>query len=187
MSSHRYEWVSRLADGDGTPEELAAWARQLSADPAARHFWHQIHWMRDRLLTSAGDPVAGLAPPSLADRVAVALEREPTLLIPRARRRAIDWPRLTAGLAVAASVAVLSLLLLPRVEEPAGHLPAVTIAQQPVVREYRRDPALDAFLVVDGAGQRQAQLSTSPASDDGSWMRIQLPIAESLPHESLHR
>ncbi|EDY85808.1 Anti sigma-E protein RseA, N-terminal domain [gamma proteobacterium HTCC5015] len=110
------EWVSALADGES--EQLERDIDRLLDSESAQAVWADIHQLRDQC-----DPkIQRKASPDFAGRVMSALESEPTILAPTgvsnrpsAKESAAvvalpQWMRPVAGLAVAASVAAVTVI-----------------------------------------------------------------------------
>jgi sigma-E factor negative regulatory protein RseA len=99
MNNDNREWLSALADGELQGDELQRGLDALRKDPELQASWGAYHLVRDSVSSNLNDEVA----PLLHRRISAALEDEPTILAPQARRR--PWVKQAAGLAIAASVA----------------------------------------------------------------------------------
>ncbi len=144
------ENISALLDGEGNDLEREHALRALGTDPALRAIWERYH-LASAAIRRELDVVVK---PGLADRIHECLRHEAQY--ETARRR--FTPRLlkvSAGLAIAASVAVVSLLNLPPLVSPT----AVPIARQATgkstVADARQTPpeqrsALNPYLVQHG-------------------------------------
>ncbi len=98
------ESVSALADGELAPAQARRTLDALLDDPELRALWRRQHLV-GAVLAGQREPVAG--GDDLAERVRAALDAEPTVL---PVRRGVTW-RLPGALAVAASAAVLAVLV----------------------------------------------------------------------------
>jgi len=130
------EQLSALADGALSARDSDRLIAALSADPALRDTWRRYHLIGDVL---RGEPVGS----DVADRVWAAVAAEPTALapsrlIPRSMPR---WLAPAAGLAAAASVGALAVLLVPRAQDGGGFPAPQTAAAPPLRLEIvRSDP-----------------------------------------------
>lgn len=110
------ERISVLLDGEMARTEAAAAIAALSADPALRRHWHELHRAGDALRShevAAGDAE------DFCRRVAAAIAAEPTVLAPRAAKPVSGLRRYWApGLAVAASAAAVALIAVPLMPAP---------------------------------------------------------------------
>jgi len=144
------ENISALLDGEGTDLESERALRALGADAALRAAWERYH-LASAAIRRELDVVVS---PGLAGRIHECLRHETQI---EATRRFFT-PRLlkfSAGLAIAASVATVSLLNLPPLVSPS----AVPIARQATgkstVADARQTPpeqrsALNPYLVQHG-------------------------------------
>jgi sigma-E factor negative regulatory protein RseA len=125
-----WEALSCLADGEIDDQAAAALLAALYRDSELRDEWAMLHIVGDALRSSE---VAALHSGAFCTRVRAALEREPTVLAPRAARR---WPvRLRAyllpGAAIAASAAVIGFVAVPLLQSPPAVQQAATTVSQP--------------------------------------------------------
>lgn len=129
MSTHETnesdeELLSALMDGELSAGEQARVLVRLQADPALRRRWARFHAVRAALTT-------GAAPMSLdfAERVGRARLREPIAPPPGRERAGLrSWLRPAAGLAIAASVALVAFGSLTLLRESGPDAP-VTVAE----------------------------------------------------------
>ncbi len=159
MKDQYSEELSAWVDGELDEAEIPALLDRLAADPELQARWSRYHLIGDAL----DDHLPPLDLSGFAGRVRRAVEAEPTVLAPgRVRlRRARQWLKPVAGMAMAASVSTLAILALqnhyqerpgavPTVAE-AGHSlpPSVTLAsddnEAPVPADVRR--RLNVYLV----------------------------------------
>jgi sigma-E factor negative regulatory protein RseA len=114
-----WEALSCLADGELDSTAADAMLAALCRDPELRKEWITLHIVGDALRSS---DVAAVHSDSFCERVRAALEREPTVLAPRAARPARARPLrayLLPGAAVAASAAVIAFVAVPLLQAPA--------------------------------------------------------------------
>jgi sigma-E factor negative regulatory protein RseA len=120
------ERISALMDGECDERELSAGLESLHAPGEALESWRTYHLIRDAMsdtrLTSSG----------FAARVTAQLEREPTVLAPRAmppapkgERERGRWTPLYAAAGIAAAALVGSVVLAP---QPATEAPVLAVA-----------------------------------------------------------
>jgi sigma-E factor negative regulatory protein RseA len=110
------ERVSILLDGEMDRAEATAAIAAVSADPARRRYWHELHRVGDALRSHE---VAASDSEAFCARVAAVIFAEPTVLAPRAvhassRARRYWMP----GLAVAASAAAVAFIAVPLMRAP---------------------------------------------------------------------
>ncbi len=125
------EGLSALADGECDELESARTLKALRADAALRDRWSRIHLARAVMRGEHG----GLLGEDFAGRVARAVDGEAHMLVPeRAAEeppRPRRWARPLAGLAIAASVAVVSVVGLQSLERDAPQRSAL-LAETPL-------------------------------------------------------
>jgi sigma-E factor negative regulatory protein RseA len=104
MNKESREHISSLMDGEISRETGRFVVRRLGADQELSATWARYHLVRDCLRHQEG----GLAHDDLAGRIRRTIERE--ALAPRSRRWTPGWVRPAAGLAIAASVALMAIV-----------------------------------------------------------------------------
>lgn len=104
MSDLVNERLSQLMDGE-TDDVDGRIIDDLLQNPGRRDTWWRYHLIADILRHDTEI----LAHQNLADRISAALEAEPVILAPRALWQR-NWVKPVAGLAIAASVAVVAIL-----------------------------------------------------------------------------
>jgi len=110
------EALSALIDGELPVDEAGDLIARLGRDRVLRARWARFHTQRSAL-EGAVSPCLGAG---FSERVRTATEAEPTVLAPGALgRRPRAWARPLAGLAIAASVAVLAVGALLALQAPA--------------------------------------------------------------------
>jgi len=100
------EHLSSLMDGEISRETSRFLVRRLGADKELCATWARYHLVRDCLRHHEG----GLASSDLCQRVSLALESEPAQA-PTRRRLSMAWLKPVAGMAVAASVALMAIVM----------------------------------------------------------------------------
>lgn len=117
------ELLSALMDGELPADARERAFARLQADPELQRRWARYHAVRAALSTGAGRMSS-----DFAERVGRARAREPAVLVPgRVRGTARPWLRPVAGLAIAASVAVVAFAGLVLLRGPAPEAP-LTVA-----------------------------------------------------------
>jgi sigma-E factor negative regulatory protein RseA len=114
------ERLSQLMDGE-TEDVDGRIIGDLINTPAARDTWWRYHLIGDILKRET----VLLAHRDLAQRISAALDTEPAVLIPKTLLRRRDWSTPLAGLAIAASVAVIAILGIQHKAEELPGNPAV--------------------------------------------------------------
>lgn len=134
MSEQIREQISALVDGELAGAEQRLLLERLTRDPALRAHWANYQLISDSLRQS----LAPLTDPGLAERVMAAVEAEPAQRAARPSRW-LDVLKPVAGLAVAASVAVVAVLTLQAPEvAPPGAAGTQVAATAPAPADYAR-------------------------------------------------
>lgn len=145
MSDDKLEAYSALLDGESELAEHKPLLDGLADDEAARARLARYRMIGDGLRGESPRPDAL----DIADRVRAQLQREPVVLAPRARRAAPRIPRWwqpAAGLAIAASVALLAVGLVP-------HLVSDAPDQSPASVQVVGMPVASPVFVSNSSGQ----------------------------------
>jgi sigma-E factor negative regulatory protein RseA len=137
MNDDKYEAYSALLDGEIETAEQQRLLDELAADPQARGRLGRYSLIAEGL---RGEPVRADAL-AVMDAVRERLQREPAILAPAQRGKPLRprWWQPAAGIAIAASVALVAVGLMPRLlsESPeAGSSPVQVVgvpATQPVL------------------------------------------------------
>lgn len=129
MRDELKEQLSALADDELRPDELPLLLRQLERSPQMMDQLGRYVLIRDALHRNLA--TAGRTP--LGARVAEALASEPTPVTGLGEKRVRALLRPVAGMTIAASVALVALLLWPQTETtvPGGDTASVAEVQQP--------------------------------------------------------
>lgn len=126
MANDGKEWVSALADDEVRGSELERVLESLRHDPEQLASWGRYHLISDALHAN----LSGANSHTLRNRVWQALEAEPAILAPRRQTRLPPLAKQAVGFAIAASVAVVAILAVQRVDTPQGEAtPAIQMAQ----------------------------------------------------------
>lgn len=173
------EQLSALVDGALSARDSDQLLAALSADEDLRTRWRRYHLIGDAL---RGEPVGR----NVADRVRAAVAAEPTALAPRrVHARAMPrWLVPAAGLAAAASVGALTVLLVPRGQDGGGLAAPQTAAAPPLRLEIVRSdpiPARPAARLGNTAVENELQRYLAVHSDyAASGLKGPLPLAPLL-------
>lgn len=181
--SNKHEQLSAFVDGQCSPSEAPAIA-DIYSDKTIQDKWQRYHIIGDVMRGEAVDTVDN----TLLDRIADALDDEPTILAPRSKRKTVKDNVITlfkqsSQFAVAAGVAAVMILgvqnynqadIQPFVSAPTsgpqGALAPVSLSQtrdvtnpdrQAVVEQRKRINA----LLVDHKQQLQRNAATSTQAD----------------------
>ena len=103
MNDQTKEHISSLMDGEISRETSRFLVRRLGSDEELCETWARYHLVRDCLRHQEGTFSAD----DLCSRVSRALEDEPQISV---RRFSVGWLKPAAGLAIAASVALMAVL-----------------------------------------------------------------------------
>lgn len=143
MTDKLLEQVSALADDELPAAEAELLLARMERDPALRDAWVRYH--------AVGEAMRGaLRSPALTERIRAAVDAEPAP--PAARHRAVSRLRPVAGLAIAASVAMLAVFTLEGPQQPVPGTVVPAAGERPATL-----PLLDARQV-DFSGVRSPEL-----------------------------
>ncbi|MBT8046971.1 MAG: sigma-E factor negative regulatory protein [Xanthomonadales bacterium] len=135
MSKETREHLSALVDGEISRETSRFLVKRLGTDDELRSTWTRYHLVRDCLRHQDGS----IAGDDLSARVSSALENE-KIARPAVRRMPARWLKPAAGLAIAASVALMAIVAV------GPGLPGV----QPVAEELADQAEPEAFTSPQG-------------------------------------
>ncbi|MCC5811960.1 MAG: sigma-E factor negative regulatory protein [Ectothiorhodospiraceae bacterium] len=123
------EQVSALADDELSQAEFDQLIRQAGGETEIGRRLQRYALIRDALHRNLPERLS--TGDALANRVSALLEQEPahTMVAPVARKPALGrWTRPVAGMALAASVAMLAVVIWPGSEAPDSGAPTATVA-----------------------------------------------------------
>jgi sigma-E factor negative regulatory protein RseA len=165
------ELLSRLMDGELSPDEANRLLESLCADAQLRSQWTAYHVVGDALRSNE---VAAEHSAAFCSRVAEAVSREPTVLAPRGATRGLPLRRyLAPGLAVAASVAVIGFVAVPLMRTTAPTTPSV---QQATIQPSIAPPA-----AAEGARRAAATVANARAMQAYLAAHRELTTGAALP------
>lgn len=123
MGSRIHEQISALVDGELDPGETKLLLRRFAQDPELKAAWERYQRCGELVEEAVETPIGA----DIADDVRAAIEAEDPPVTPA--RRAPEWTRPVAGVAVAATVATVAVLSLqgPTDSDPATESEAVTV------------------------------------------------------------
>jgi sigma-E factor negative regulatory protein RseA len=130
MSKETREHISCLVDGEISRETSQFLVRRLGSDEELRATWTRYHLVRDCLRHQQGD-IAGA---DLSARISRALENEAPGRAPR--RLPKRWLKPVAGLAIAASVALMAIVTVGPGASPAVNGTGGELANQDVTEPF---------------------------------------------------
>ncbi len=119
MTNKKSEKLSAMVDGEVLADEVAATLSSLSNDEMLRDRWGRYHLMGDAIRGET----ATLGAVSIADRVREQIADEPALFSPAASRAnkptwRAQWMQYIAGAAIAASVTMMAVMVVPNFISP---------------------------------------------------------------------
>jgi sigma-E factor negative regulatory protein RseA len=131
MTEQEYERLSALVDDELTEDEISIEIRKLSSNSSNRDVWSRYHLIGDAMRGETGP----IYHSGLAQEISQRLENEPVVLAPGAMKHRRGLKKRTyTGLAVAASLAAVAVVLAPQMINPeSSESPQqnVAAAQQP--------------------------------------------------------
>ncbi len=157
MAEPQHQALSDLMDGELDADQAEAVVDALCRDEALAAEWHRMHRIRGLM---RGDDAATF---DVSGAVREALAHEPAYLLPAvaASRRPSRWPRYAMGGALAASVALVTVVGLRQWQSPAGTpelaetsvrdatvVPAVARGDSPEAAAARRPSRLESYWAV---------------------------------------
>ncbi len=171
MNKQIKEQLSAFMDGELQDENLIS---HLQSDSETRETWARYHMIRDALHQGY---VAGAH--IIADRVAKALEDEPIVLAPKRWYHPKQLGKQVAGLAVAATVAGIAIMVVresPQPVQDAQQLATGPITTKPVRMTAAAERKLSGYIV----SHNEFSASTSMKG-----MLVYTPIVSATPVQSL--
>ena len=155
MTEQELERLSALVDDELPLREITGEVRKLDQQQEARERWSRYHLIGDAMRGEVGS----LYNSSLAQSISRRLEDEPVVLAPAAlKRKGRGRRRAFTGMAVAASLAAVAMVMAPQLINQEGG-----VTTQPAVAE-----------------QQPAQARTYVVAQDGTrWELLKKPAVES--------
>ena len=128
MTEQEMERLSALVDNELSPHDIAGEVRKLSQNEKARVRWSNYHLIGDAMRREIG-PIYNT---SLARSISQRLDEEPVILAPAAlKSKASVRRKALTGVAVAASLAAVAMVMTPQLINQESSAPAPAVAQQP--------------------------------------------------------
>ena len=141
MTEQELERLSALVDDELSPREITGEVRKLDQQQETRERWSRYHLIGDAMRGEVGS----LYNSSLAKSISRRLEDEPVVLAPAAlKRKGKGRRRAFTGVAVAASLAAVAMVMAPQLLNQEG------VATQPAVVEQQPAQAHTYFVAQDG-------------------------------------
>ena len=158
VNSSKFETLSALIDGE--VDNVADVLKQVSADPELKAQWAAYYRAKAAM---QGEYTPGVDA-GFADRVSAAINDEPAILAPRVSTpsqpvTANRWQRPVVGLAIAATVAAISIIGLNNFST-SSHAPA----SDTVADAGQTLPTTISPITQPGADVRRVSLSTDPGT-----------------------
>lgn len=135
MTEQELERLSSLVDDEMLPDEIGGEIHRLCQSDDRRECWARYHLIGDAMRRETGP----LFNPGLAQAISRRLQDEPVVLAPAALKRPASSRRKTlTGLAVAASLTAVAVVLAPQLISPEGGQtqPAVAVQPAPESKTY---------------------------------------------------
>jgi sigma-E factor negative regulatory protein RseA len=128
MTEQEHERLSALVDNEITEDEISLEIKKLSSNQVNRDLWSRYHLIGDTMRGETGP----LYDSGLARAISRRIEEEPVVLAPAPlKRRRNLRKRSYTGLAVAASLAAVAVVMAPQMINPEGsEAPTVSVADQ---------------------------------------------------------
>lgn len=136
------EQLSAFMDGELDDKNLVD---RLTRDKETRETWARYHMIRDALHQGYVPNASGLA-----GRVANALENEPTVLAPKRWYHPKQLGKQAAGLAIAATVAAVAIIVVKETPQPIQDAPQIAIGPitaEPVRMTAAAERKLSGYIV----------------------------------------
>jgi sigma-E factor negative regulatory protein RseA len=168
MTEQELERLSALVDDELPPNDIGIEVHKLSQHAEVRESWGRYHLIGDAMRRELGS----LYNPSLVQTISQRLEDEPVILAPIAHQGNSTSHRKTwAGLAVAASLTAVAVVMAPQLINQEGSATQPTVAaQQPVAAQQQ--PVV--------AQQPESENTTYYVAQDGTrWELLKKPAVES--------
>lgn len=165
MNEQQTEMLSALMDGESVETDETV-LQHLVRNEAARRVWARYHLISDCLRRELPLRVD----PGFAQRIAGRLRDEPTLLIPE-KTISRPWLKPLAGIAIAASVAIVAI---------------IGIQSQSGSSGARRQAAVDVASVSDAVAARQFTLASGNSVQSNVAVREQQQRAARLNRYLVH-
>ncbi len=128
MTEQEFERLSALVDDEMPQAEISGEISKLCRNEQAQACWSRYHLIGDAMRREIGS----LYRPGLAQAISRQLEEEPVVLAPAAIKRQDSMRRKTlTGLAVAASLTAVAVVMAPQLINPEGADVPPAVAAQP--------------------------------------------------------
>ena len=115
MTEQQRERLSALLDVQLEHDEISNEISRLIKQNGSREEWYRYHLIGDAIRQELGPVVDS----RLAERISKQLEQEPVVLAPAAMpQKSGNWQKPAAGIAIAASVAIMAVTLTPQFINP---------------------------------------------------------------------
>jgi sigma-E factor negative regulatory protein RseA len=147
MTEQELERLSALVDDELPPNEIGGEVNKLSQSDGARECWSRYHLIGDTMRSEIGT----LYSTDLAQTISRRLQDEPVVLAPTAIRRSASHRRKTiTGLAVAASLVAVSVVMVPQLINPDGSETQPKVAVEPIQPAQPAPSNQTYFVAQDG-------------------------------------
>ena len=141
MTEQELERLSALVDDELSPHDIAGEVRKLNLNEEARQRWSSYHLIGDAMRREVGPAYST----SLAQSISQRLQDEPVVMAPAAlKTKGSGRRKAFTGVAVAASLAAVAMVMTPQLINQEGSAP------QPVVAEQQQTEPRTYFVAQDG-------------------------------------
>jgi sigma-E factor negative regulatory protein RseA len=114
MTEQEFERLSALVDDEISGHEILGEINKLKNNQESLDIWSRYHLIGDAMRNELGQ----LHDPDMARLISRRLESEPAILAPAARNRHSSKKRALAGLAIAASLTAVAVVMAPQLINP---------------------------------------------------------------------
>jgi sigma-E factor negative regulatory protein RseA len=161
MTEQAFEKLSALVDNEISGHEISNEINKLKKDRASMDIWSRYHLIGDAMRNELGQ----IHDTNMAHSISQRLENEPVVLAPAAlNRTGSNKKRTITGLAVAASLTALAVVMAPQLINPDGSEAPNQLASSDQLPMSNELPMSNAVLV---------------AEDGTRWKLLQKPKVES--------
>jgi sigma-E factor negative regulatory protein RseA len=116
MTEQEFERLSALVDDEISRHEVSGEINKLKNNQENLDIWSRYHLIGDAMRNELGQ----LHDPAMAQKISQRLESEPVVLAPANLKRHSNRKRAMTGLAIAASLTAIAVVLAPQLINPGG-------------------------------------------------------------------
>jgi sigma-E factor negative regulatory protein RseA len=116
MTEQEFERLSALVDDEISGHEILSEINKLKSNQASQAVWSRYHLIGDAMRNELGQ----FHDPEMARLISQRLAREPAVLVPPVIKRHSNKKRAFTGLAIAASLTAVAVVMAPQLINPGG-------------------------------------------------------------------